>query len=204
MKRKLVGLLARDHGLYALKALMNSPSFEVALVFTHRYEPKSLGGKERAEFRHYQEYCCENEIELLEVDSKKEANEMIHSLSFLGDLDVLLSVSWRYLVSKEILERFAFGGVNLHRGLLPNYPGAEPILQALKNGDEQIYISAHKMIEEIDQGKVLKLYGHSVNHLNSLAMDVKINRIKEELGPHFGDLSIEALMLLIGGESNEN
>ncbi|MEC9282168.1 MAG: formyltransferase family protein, partial [Bdellovibrionota bacterium] len=121
-----------------------------------------------------------------------------NSLGRFSDTDVLLSVSWRYLIPMEALGQFPLGGVNLHRGLLPNYPGAEPILQALKNGDEKIFITAHKMIKEIDRGEILKLYEHPINHLNSLSLDAKIKTIKKELGPHFGDLCIEVLSLQAG------
>ena len=194
-KRKIVGLLAREHGLFALKALVDSDSFEIDLVFTHRYEPKSKGGQERSEFKQYLDYCSANGIELVEVNSKKEAKDIINKLNPLDNLDILLSVSWRYLVGVDILALFPFGGINLHRGLLPNYPGAEPILQALKNGDDKVYITAHKMIEEIDQGELIKTYEHSINHLDFEKIDDKVECIKKELGPQFGVLSLEALAL---------
>ncbi|MGH7126586.1 MAG: formyltransferase family protein, partial [Stellaceae bacterium] len=56
------------------------------------------------------------------------------------------------LVLAEVLDRFAIGAVNLHRGALPAYAGAEPVRRAIEAGETRVAITAHHMSPEIDQG----------------------------------------------------
>ena len=87
------------------------------------------------------------------------------------------------------------GGLNLHRGKLPNYPGAEPIKQALNNKDSHITVTSHLLAEEIDSGEPIALYKHPVNH-NDRSLDDNVERLKEELTPNFGPLLIKSLELM--------
>lgn len=193
---KVVGLFAREHGLNGFQTLLNS-SHEVVAVATHQRLPKneSLERSERPEFAQYVALANERNIPLFTVDSKDDQAKLEHFLLQLK-YDVIASISWRRLIPMSWIEHAAYGGVNLHRGLLPNYPGAEPIKQALLNGDKSIVITAHRLDEQIDHGEILVIYEHPVHLQEGETLEEAINRLKVELSPHFGPLLLKAFSLM--------
>ncbi|MGM0444334.1 MAG: formyltransferase family protein, partial [Fibrobacterota bacterium] len=110
--------------------------------------------------------------------------------------DLLVSVSWRMLIPPSILAIPRFGGVNLHRGFLPRYKGAEPVRRALENGDHEIGITAHVLAEEIDAGEVLAVVRHPVLSGYTHSLHDLTECLKSEITPLFGPLLIEALDIL--------
>ena len=94
------------------------------------------------------------------------------------------------------------GGVNLHRGKLPEYAGAEPIKQALNNKEKLIYITSHILAEEIDSGDIITEYEHPVNYNGKNSFNENIERLKRELTPYFGPLLINSLDMM--AEKYEN
>ncbi|MDP1835694.1 MAG: formyltransferase family protein [Chlamydiales bacterium] len=187
MVYRVVALLARTHGLNGLQALLNSTKYQVVAIATHRLLPKSESEEraERSDFAHYQTLATQHDIPLYTVDSKAEQQKLEETLLNM-DYDFLASISWRRLIPLSLINHARFGGVNLHRGRLPDYPGAEPIKQALSKGDKTVVITAHILDEQIDHGRTLCVYEHPVTHQD-------IERIKDELTSHFGPLLLQAL-----------
>jgi methionyl-tRNA formyltransferase len=191
----VVAFLAREHGLNGLQALLNSTRYRLLALATHRLLPKSedIHRSERVEFAEYCALAKRYEIPLFTIDHMSEQQkfeEYLHPLTF----DLIASISWRRLIPSTILCQAKLGGVNLHRGKLPQYPGAEPIKQALLNGDSSISISAHILTDIIDGGRVLYDYQHMVSEgLKELPLDKKIACLKQELTPYFGPLLIQAM-----------
>ena len=69
--------------------------------------------------------------------------------------DLMLALSWRYILSKNVLDRPTAGAINLHRGELPKFKGAEPVRRAIEAGATSVSITAHRMTEELDSGPIL-------------------------------------------------
>ena len=67
-------------------------------------------------------------------------------------LDLLLCLSWRYLVPQHVLDRFNRGCINVHRGALPTYAGAIPVQRAIEAGESRFAVTTHEMVAEIDSG----------------------------------------------------
>ena len=59
------------------------------------------------------------------------------------------------MLPKEVWKMPAFGTINLHASLLPNYRGAAPINWALINGDEETGVTTFFIDEAIDSGKII-------------------------------------------------
>ncbi len=193
MSKKVVGLLARQHGLSALQAILASPRFELVAVATHRRLPKREDPNrgDRPEFADFIALTTQHKVPLYSVDTNEEEKLLEQKLLQL-DFDLLISVSWRRLIPLPVIQHAKIGGINLHRGRLPEYPGAEPIKQALVHGDGTIVITAHILDEKIDHGDTLCLYEHPVAYQASLSLEVNIERLKTELSPHFGPLILRA------------
>ncbi len=195
----IVCLLARDAGLSCLEALLKRHGeFKVKALFTHRFLPKSENKtkNERPEFRPYQKAAEENQIPFYAVDSKAVSSK-VHDILLDARFDVLLSCSWRYWVSPQILGMARAGSVNLHRGRLPDYKGAEPVRRALEAGDKTITISAHRMVEEIDAGEVLAEKKIKVEIKPGESFGEAAWRIKKEIVPFYPEVMFGGIERLL-------
>ena len=157
MQARTVALLAREAGLRVLvDSLLQNPAIELVCVATHRRLPRADDPNrgERPEFRELQRVCTERAVELVAVDDPTAARE----LAFLrqgAPIDLICSVSWRYILTKQALALARLGAINLHRGALPEFAGAEPVRRMLEAGCKEAVISAHLMVQEVDAGPVL-------------------------------------------------
>lgn len=151
---RTVALLARRPGLRVLgDALINSPTIDLLAVYSHRQLPRAEGGGVRPEAYEFENLCRTAGITLKFLDSTAAKNLDQYLPS--DRLDLLIAVSWRFLVPSSVLERVKMGAVNLHRGALPAYAGAQPVLRAIKAGDRRVAITAHRMAEAIDSGPII-------------------------------------------------
>lgn len=141
---KIVALLARSHGLAALRALLGA-KHEVD-VWTYNNQP---------EYRLF-----EDALKLFGIPGVAIAT---HAMSTFWPAvcpsvewaDLLVSVNWRHKVPADILALPKYGGLNLHRGKLPEYAGASPVKRAIEAGETYAYLTAHRMTDVIDGGPVL-------------------------------------------------
>lgn len=69
--------------------------------------------------------------------------------------DILLSLHYRNLIPKEILELARLGAVNLHPSLLPNYRGTNSVAWVIINGETETGFTFHRMDEKFDTGPIL-------------------------------------------------
>lgn len=201
----VVAFFAREHGLNALQSLLNNSQYKIIALFTHRLKPKSEDPSRsiREDYPTYEEIANRHRIPLYAVDSSKEAEEMDSILRTL-QFDLIASISWRRLIPEEHLKLPLFGGVNLHRGKLPDYAGKEPIKHALENGEETIEITAHILEPEIDGGKVLAVQKHPVCYQKDKTIDENVFRLKKEITPYFGPLLLDSLNRLVDLKTQVN
>ena len=190
----VVGYLAREHGLQGLQWLLQSERYRVGCVFTHRRLPKSEDPQrlERPEFQRYKKLCQEHGVLLWPVDAASHIQQIGAALGEIS-VDLNASISWRLRIPTEHLAVAKMGGVNLHRGALPQYAGAEPVKRMLLDRVPAASISAHVLAAEIDAGEVLQEITHPIRYDNGLALDDHVEKIKRELTPYFGPLLLDAL-----------
>ena len=192
---RVVALLAREPGLAVLReGLLADAGVELAALYTHRRRPRSEDPlrSERPEYQPYADLACAAGVPLHAVDTRAEALEL-EGLEAYRPFDVLLSLSWRYRVSPAVLSWPRIAAINLHRGRLPTYAGAEPVRRALEAGETSITLTAHRMIEEIDAGPVLVECVHPVSALRGPTLADDVERIKRELWPLYPLVAMEAM-----------
>ncbi len=189
---------ARQHGLAGLQALIREADFQAVCVVTHRRNPRSEDSerRERPDFSRFQELAGKHDIPVLTVDSKQARDGIIERLEAM-QIDLIASISWRMLITPRELAIARIGGVNLHRGKLPEYPGAYPLQRAIENGDNKVSITAHLLAEEIDAGKVLSVVEHPIGTDCTAPVDEQVAILKEQITPYFGPLLISALRACI-------
>lgn len=67
----------------------------------------------------------------------------------------LLSIHYRHIIKKEILDAFEGRKVNLHPSLLPNYRGCFSSVWAIINNEKETGITYHECVEGVDTGNIL-------------------------------------------------
>ncbi|NMM45600.1 hypothetical protein HH303_13980 [Rhodospirillaceae bacterium KN72] len=66
-------------------------------------------------------------------------------------------VSWLYsqIISVDQLSRYSKGGLNMHGGRIPAYRGANVLNWAIANGESELGVTWHEVVEEVDAGGIL-------------------------------------------------
>ncbi len=70
-------------------------------------------------------------------------------------IDLMLAVSWRYLIPREVFELPARGTFIFHDSLLPEYRGFSPTVWAIINGEDHTGVSLFEIAEGVDSGKIV-------------------------------------------------
>ena len=180
----VVGFLSRPHGLTVLSSIISSSNYNLLAVYTHKLNPKSQDSSRsvRNDYHLFEEICTSKNIPIISVDSKNS------NFKNFPECDIIVEVSWRYLIPDTITKKAKIISFGIHRGKLPEYAGAEPIKQALVKNEKEIILSAHNLNAGIDAGEVLATISHKVNYNSKLSLDDNIQKIRDEITPKFSEL----------------
>jgi len=186
--KTVVGFLSRPHGYNVLTSIIDNPDLKLLKVFTHKLKPKSEDPNRsiRTDYDFFLKLCQENNIIIESVDSKESANDLL-----VPDCDYIVEVSWRYLILQNIVKKARIVAFGIHRGKLPEYAGREPIKQAIKNGENEIILSAHYLDPVIDGGDVISTKSYKISYNTSITTEENIKQIREAITPLFSELSLD-------------
>ncbi|MEC7276615.1 MAG: formyltransferase family protein [Bdellovibrionota bacterium] len=139
---------------------------------------------EHSENEIFLSFLQENEISF-SVKCIKEESTFLHIKEFSPDL--MLSIHFRDIIPKKILELSKNPGINLHPSLLPLYSGCLATMWVIINGDTKTGVTYHYMTPKVDEGNILiqkeitiddKATGES---MFNYAIDVGVAHFKEAL-----------------------
>ena len=134
-----------------LDKLVNSRHNVVAVV---SQPDKPVGRKQILEPTPTKKYAMEKGIKVFQFAKiKKEGVEPLKELN----ADVMITVAYGQILSKELLELTKYGTINVHGSLLPKYRGAAPFQWALINGEEKTGVTIMKSDVGIDDGPIFKM-----------------------------------------------
>ncbi len=85
------------------------------------------------------------------VDGSAALSKTLAKLSF----DLGLIANFGLILGKEDLKTASGGFVNLHLGLLPEYPGRNPIQKALDASENTAGVTLHRAVERADAGPII-------------------------------------------------
>jgi phosphoribosylglycinamide formyltransferase 1 len=71
-------------------------------------------------------------------------------------VELVVCAGYMHLLTPAFLERFPGGIVNVHPSLLPHFPGARAIADALAAGVDTTGVTVHLVDEGLDTGRVLR------------------------------------------------
>lgn len=125
--------------------------YDVAAVITQPDKPKGRGNK--LAFPPVKEKAMEYGINVLQP-SKIKTPEFVAELKKINP-DLLITVAYGKILSKEILDVPPLGCINVHGSLLPKYRGAAPIHWAIINGESVTGITTMYTDVGMDTGDML-------------------------------------------------
>jgi methionyl-tRNA formyltransferase len=135
----------------SLRALIESPDFQVVAVVTQPDRPK--GRELKLQPSPVKELALQSNLPVLQPERARDE-------AFLGALrelqpDLIAVAAYGQILPKSILDLPRFGCLNVHTSLLPRYRGAAPIQWAILNGDTETGVTIMKMDVGLDTGDIL-------------------------------------------------
>jgi methionyl-tRNA formyltransferase len=70
-------------------------------------------------------------------------------------VDLMLVVSWRYLIPAQVYKRARLGAFVFHDSLLPAYRGFAPTVWAMVNGETHTGATLFEIAEDVDMGDII-------------------------------------------------
>lgn len=148
---KIVFFATPDIALNSFKYFINSPDFEVLALVTQKPKPSKRGKK--ISDTELIKTAKENDIEIFEPDRISKDREVIEKLKSY-EPDFFITFAFGQILSQEVIDIPKFATINLHASLLPCYRGANPICEAILNGEKKTGITTMKTALELDAGDI--------------------------------------------------
>lgn len=197
---RTVALVARQPGLNVLTdVLLNHPRLELIAVLSHGKLPRAEGGGGRSDVALFEEACRRSNVPLSLLDYPDALDLNAHLPT--GEIDLMIVLSWRYIIPANVIDRLCVGGLNIHRGALPEYAGAEPVRRAIEAGERRVAITAHRLTAEIDAGSPMSVVWLDIDPIPSGidAFDYA-EQIKKRLEPLYAPLASTAIEAMLYSE----
>jgi len=70
-------------------------------------------------------------------------------------VDLILAVSWRYMIPSDVYRKARLGAFVFHDSLLPGYRGFAPTVWAIVNGEDHTGVTLFAMVDEVDAGDIV-------------------------------------------------
>ena len=190
--KTVVGFLSRPHGYDALSAIAKSKDYKIIKLYTHKLNPKSQDPKRsiRTDYELFVKKCVDNSIPLVPIDTIED------EITDFPDCDYILEISWRYKIPKSVIDKARIAAFGIHRGKLPDFAGAEPIKQALLNGEKKIVLSAHYLEKTIDGGQTISTIDFPVEYDSEENLETSVQTIRDKITPLFSKLVFQTLNVL--------
>ena len=147
---KVVFMGTPDFAVPCLKTIIDM-GHEVAAVVTQPDRAKGRGNKVIAP--PVKILALEHGIKVYQPEKVK-APEVVEQLKEIAP-DIIIAVAFGQLLSKQILELPAYGCINVHASLLPQYRGSAPINWCIINGEKTTGVTTMYMDQGLDTGDMI-------------------------------------------------
>lgn len=112
--------------------------------------------KQHEENEATQSFATQQSIPFISISKNGLKEELIDWLSPLQP-DLLLTITFPWLLPEELLKAPKHGSYNIHFGKLPHYRGGDPVFWQLANREKEGGVTLHKMDHDIDTGSIYKI-----------------------------------------------
>jgi methionyl-tRNA formyltransferase len=152
MPLRIVFMGTAELACASLKALLDSPHFEIPAVVTQPDRPK--GRDLKLQPSPVKTIAAAAGLPVLQPANARHADVFTKLAALRPDL--LVVAAYGQILSRAMLDLPRFGGVNVHASLLPKYRGAAPIQWAIFNGEPETGVTIMKIAEALDAGDILR------------------------------------------------
>jgi phosphoribosylglycinamide formyltransferase-1 len=139
----------RGSTLQAIVDAAADPATFGGLVVAAGTDVKGCAAMERAEVRGIPTFA----VELRDFADRAQWNDALAEAIAGYQPDLVVLAGFMRLLAPEVVRRFRI--VNTHPALLPAFPGAHPVRDALAAGAERTGVTVHWVDEGIDTGPVI-------------------------------------------------
>ena len=143
----MIGVLVSGEGTN-LQALLED-GLPVVAVASNREEARALERADRAGI-------ATAAFELEDYESRTERDAAMADWLDGQGVELVVCAGYMHLLTPTFLNRFPDRIVNVHPALLPSFPGAHPIADALAAGVEQTGATVHYVDAGVDTGPVIR------------------------------------------------
>jgi methionyl-tRNA formyltransferase len=145
---KIVLLCATRRGLLVLKKLADLAPQAELVVFSFREEPWEPPFLDAIREQTLAAGGIFHEARQVGADKWKSFWEST-------PVDLMLAVSWRYLVPPQVYRKAKSGAFVFHDALLPAYRGFAPTVWAIANGEDHTGVTLFEIAEGVDEGGIV-------------------------------------------------
>ena len=86
-----------------------------------------------------------------------------------NSVDLILMVSWRYMVPASVFQRARLGAYVFHDSLLPKYRGFSPTVWSIRNGENTTGVTLFQAVEDLDAGDIVDQRPVTIGACDSVA-----------------------------------
>lgn len=148
---KIVFFATPDIAIESFEYFIKSDDYEVCALVTQPPKPSNRGKK--IVERRIKTIARENSIDVFEPQKISKEPEIIEKLKQY-ECDFFITFAFGQILSQEVIDIPKYGTINLHASLLPLYRGANPICEAILNGETKTGITTMKTALELDAGDI--------------------------------------------------
>jgi len=181
MSEFLIGVLISGSGTN-LQAIIdaseaNELNARIAVVISNK---EAARGLERARKHHIDAVF----IDPAKFESRHEYNYAIRDELRRHNVDLVVMAGYMRLLGKEVLDAYPMKVVNLHPALLPSFPGAHGISDALDYGVKVTGITVHFANEVFDEGPIIAQEVVRIEEHDTLeSLEAKIHEAEHRVLP---------------------
>ena len=166
--------------------LLKSTKYQLVRVITRPDRPTGRGRISQPTV--VAQWADENSID---CHKPEDDVQLAHSLH---DVDLLITIGFGVILSKELLKIPPRGSINLHFSLLPRWRGAAPVQRAIEAGDHLSGVTVFQLDEGMDTGPIF------VTKRFAIDSDITSDELLHELSQLGPEAIMETLALIENGK----
>lgn len=164
MKKKKIAICGSpSFSIPFFQELKEDPEVEIVFGLTQNGKAKNRGKK--IEKTKVAQWCIENEIECIEIESIKrmplEEKEEVEKK--LSELDSVLLFAFGQIIPQKWLNLPKNGWLNIHPSDLPKLRGPSPIQYTILEGSKQSAITLMEIDSKMDEGNIISKLNFEIN-----------------------------------------
>jgi methionyl-tRNA formyltransferase len=105
-------------------------------------------------YEHLKDFAVSHNIN--SISHKEIEEKALIALIKKENIDLILLIKWRFIVSEQVIKEAKYGGFVIHDSILPKYRGFAPLNWAIINGEKEVGATFFKLVQEMDAGQIYK------------------------------------------------